>query len=160
METKIRQSILFVSKDKIYTSAITFIINLTYKLDITAELDLNGNLYKRFLMLNPDFVIVDLDTFTPSEIESVNDFKKNIPKASIIALIHEKGRIYFSDKVFENTIYKTKFYEGFTSILANQSTVCEEFNHTEIIFPEKNIFQLKNTFIGKRLFPVYNLANT
>jgi len=117
METKFGHSVLLVSKDNAYTVAITFILNLSFEAIVTSEINMDGNLSKQYQLLQPDFTLIDLDSFNASEIESLQDFMTINPKAKLIALVYDDVSMQLPDKIFEKIIYKNKFHEGFAATI-------------------------------------------
>ena len=165
METKIGQSVIFVSKDNTYSIAINFVLALTFKTEVTRESSITGNLGKQFQLLQPDFIMVDLDSYNSSEIEALQNFKTLNPTAKLIALFYEDKPVLFPDKIFNKIIYKNNFFPGYTSVLNYPFGEETKKEFVDLIHTEKkekkgtNFFQWYYSFATKRIFSKYNLAN-
>jgi hypothetical protein len=151
MKKMIKNSVILVSKDEFYKKAIAIVLFMNFNSKVATESEINEQFLNKYHLTNPDYMIVDLDTFNQSEIQFIKRFKKNRPATRFMALSANTKLLNIPAKIFQSIIHKNELTVGFSKALNKKTSGTIEYVGSELIEIEKKTAftnQFANFFVG------------
>lgn len=141
MQTMISLSVLFVSKDDLYTKAMTLILKRIFNVKEVVHISNQFDLQIKRQLISPDIVLIDLETFDADDLETIRETKTAFA-SSLIAVIKNADEKLSPDIEVGNIILKSNFTHGFSELMANNLVNAEENKKTSAKKGKKNNFTI------------------
>lgn len=148
-------NVLFVSKDQLYTKAMTLLLKQIFGVKCVAQVSSRLDLQIRNQLLNPEIVLIDSDTCDFEDIETIKTIKSTFPD-SVFAILKDDENELANDLDIKNIVTKTHFTDGFTELIKNplnkedkhQNTLVEKEQKKKRVF---NVFFRKSKKVNDKL---------